>query len=374
MKQSLALIILAVCFLDRDRVAAASDNATTGVNSSAGWSASAAAQYLDQRAAWWESWPKSQRDHQTVCVSCHTMVPYALARPKLRSVLSEEAVPAPERSMLEYLKKRVALWQEVQPYYLDAKAGPGKSRESRATEAVLNAFLLASNDSERPHLDPLTRTAFDNAWALQLKSGEHAGAWDWQNFHLSPWEGEESQYQGATFMALALGWAPDHYRKNGTIHANVQMLRSYLRREYAAQPLLNRIVVLWASGKLPGLLSKQERRELIRAVLQQQREDGGWCLATLGNWTRLDHTLQETGSDGYATGLVTLALKQAGLSRQSNEQWKRGLAWLERNQNKDDGSWRAGSLNKKRDPASDVGRFMTDAATGYAVLALEQNR
>src|SRR5438309_1994089 len=45
---------------------------------SAVWSPEAAARYLDSRAAWWQSWPKSQRDHETVCVSCHTMLPYAL--------------------------------------------------------------------------------------------------------------------------------------------------------------------------------------------------------------------------------------------------------------------------------------------------------
>jgi len=373
MKRSFLLLSLVACSLLRSPAAAAEKD-TTIANASGTWSPAAAAQYLDKRAAWWESWPKSQRDHETVCVSCHTMVPYALSRPKLGAALSEQSVPAPERSMLEYIKKRVSLWKDVEPYYTDAKAGAGKSRESRSTESVLNAFLLASNDSRRGHLDPVTRTAFDAAWALQLKSGDQAGAWDWQVFHLSPWESVESQYQGATFMALAVGWAPDHYRKDPKIQANLQSLRSYLRRDYAAQSLLNRTVVLWASANLPGLLSKLEQRTLADSILKQQHEDGGWSLPSLGTWTRLDHTPQETASDGYATGLITLALKQARLSHQYRDQWAKGFAWLEQNQNKDDGSWRADSLNKKRDPTTDVGHFMTDAATGYAVLALEQKR
>jgi len=121
-----------------------------------GWSAVAAARYLDARAAWWESWPKSQRDHQTVCVSCHTMLPYALARPKLRGALNDGNTPEPEREMLRHLRTRVSLWSQVQPYYLDSKSGPGKSKESRSTESVLNALILASYDVGQEHLDSLT--------------------------------------------------------------------------------------------------------------------------------------------------------------------------------------------------------------------------
>ena len=44
---------------------------------SATWSPKAAAGYLDNRMDWWIAWPKTARDHETFCVSCHTAVPYA---------------------------------------------------------------------------------------------------------------------------------------------------------------------------------------------------------------------------------------------------------------------------------------------------------
>ena len=112
-----------------------------------GWDARAAAAYLDKRADWWLHWPTAARDHETQCVSCHTALPYALARPALRMPLGEQSAAAPERLLYANVIKRVSLWNEVEPFYPDQTRGLPKTSESRGTEAVMNALILATRDA-----------------------------------------------------------------------------------------------------------------------------------------------------------------------------------------------------------------------------------
>ena len=68
-----------------------------GDASASGWDRQAAARYLDGREIYWQGWDRAQKDHGTLCVSCHTQATYGMARPALRSALGEAARPPPSR-------------------------------------------------------------------------------------------------------------------------------------------------------------------------------------------------------------------------------------------------------------------------------------
>ena len=332
----------------------------------------AAARYLDDREIWWQNWPRAQKDQGTVCVSCHTQLPYAMARPLLQRQLHETAVTPANKVMLDSVEKRVTNWSKMIPFYSDEKNGPGKTVEAHATESVLNAVILASYDIAQGHLRPITRTAFDNAWALQQQSGPLAGAWIWQNFHLGPWEGEESGYQCAALLMATVLNAPDGYAKEPEVNVHLEHLQAFLRREYAEQPLLNQLYVLWASARKPNLLTPTERKSLLAVLQDQQQADGGWNTTNMDERDRKDDSPEPTESDGYATGIAVLAMEQAGVPPR-DPVLLRGVSWLTTHQQQD-GSWSALSINKKRDPGSDPALFMQDAATAYAVLALDHRK
>lgn len=335
------------------------------------WNAKAAATYLDGRMAWWLRWPTATRDHGTSCVSCHTALPYALARPALRAALGERDVANPERRLIENVVKRVWLWKEVDPFYPDQTTGLPKTSESRGTEATLNALILARRDAESGALSDDARQAFTNLWALQFRNGSQKGGWAWLNFHNEPWEANGSAYFGAALAAIAVGSAPGGYAATPDIQERVDALRGYLQRGADTAQLVNRVMMLWASGVLPGAVTPAQRQAILDATLAAQGEDGGWSTASLGPFKRGDVTVVDGRSDGYATALVLLALQRAGVSH-DDPHIRTGTAWLVEHQDAASGMWTASSLNKTRDPSTDVGKFMSDAATAYAVLALTQ--
>jgi len=280
---------------------------------------------------------------------------------------------APERIMLDSVEKRVSHWSEMAPFYSDAVHGPGKTAEAHATEAVLNAVILASYDAREGKLRLVTRTAFDSAWGLQEQVGDNAGGWKWQDFHLGPWESSRSAYLGAALLLYEAAIAPDGYANEQSVRPHLERLEDYLQRNYPTQPLMNQVYALWASTKITELLTKDEQKALLNKLQNLQQTDGGWQLASFDDtWKRVDSSVAPKDSDGFATSLAVLTMELAGTSRRDNS-LKRGVAWLEQHQQAD-GRWPAASMNKQRGPENNAALFMSDAATAYAVLALEKAR
>jgi len=334
------------------------------------WSSKAAADYMDGRAMWWIGWSKSQRDHDTFCISCHTALTYSLGRPALRSPLGEKTLSPNEQKIVANITKRVGLWSEVEPFYSDEKQGKPKTAEARGTESILNALILVSYDARDGKFGDAAKQAMGNMWSLQLKDGEKKGGWNWLNFHNEPWEADDSQYWGSTLAAIAIGTTPKSYQATPEVREGLNSLKAFLQTGWQQQSIINQTFLLWASSKVPGLLTKEQQNAVVSSILSKQQEDGGWSTASIivSTWKRRDGTPLDAKSDGYGTGLASFVLQRAGVSRNRPEM-KKALAWLAANQDKQ-GLWAASSPNKQRDSSSDAWLFMSDAATAYSVLSL----
>jgi squalene-hopene/tetraprenyl-beta-curcumene cyclase len=331
-----------------------------------GWDPDQAGQYLDGRDTVWFA--------QARCISCHTGLPYALARPALRKLGGTQTPTAQEANLLAGIRLRVANWTELDTkrFGLYYDSSDERKKQSWGTEAVFNAVILAFDDGYQGRSRPgeATRQAFANLWRTQVQVGDTKGSWDWLDFGEAPWGNAEARYYGAALAAIAVGTAPGYYTPGADADADarVALLRGYLKDGLRRQNLHNRAWGLWAATQVEGILTKSEQKDVIDQLLDRQQEDAGWSLPSLGAWVRNDGTAQETASDGYATALVLHVLQTAGVPKDQGKV-ARGLDWLRRNQTAT-GAWRSVSVVKKRAPASHTGRFMSDAATAYAVLAL----
>jgi len=332
----------------------------------AGWNPKLAAEYLDSRQKSWSSWPPAA-DSGGACFSCHTQMTYLLARPILRRAAGDNQATQYEKAVLDGLRARVEKRAGK-----DLRAGFAKeplASQAMGVEAIFAALFLARQDGAGGVMSPETTKAFDRLWALQIAGGAAKGAWPWFELDLDPWETQNSPFYGAALAALAVGEAPAAYRDRPDIRERIAALTDYLHREQESQPLHNRMMLLWASTTLPGLLQGSAQKQLIDEILARQQANGGWTIESLGPWKQRPQAPEAAGSNGYATGFAAFVLVEAGVPR-SNAALARALRWLRSHQNPAQGYWEASSMNKKFPAGSMQEQFMRDAATGFAAMAL----
>ena len=277
--------------------------------------------------------------NKRTCFTCHTNFAYRYARP----MISAKA-PAHD-DIRKALEDMVSVrWKEKGPRW-DA-------------EVVASAAALAFNDAlTTGKLHPLTRMALDRMWTVQKKDG----GFSWLKCAWPPMENDD--HYGVTLAALAVGVAPENYAKTEAAHKGVAQIRTWLKAN-PPQNLHHRAMILWVSTYLDGFMAKDEQQATVKALLAQQRSDGGWNSASLGNWKRHkdEKTEQDfTTSDGYGAGFTIYVLRRAGVPA-SNPALQKGVAWLKSNQ-RESGRWFTRSLYK------DNKHFLTHAGTAFAVMA-----
>jgi squalene-hopene/tetraprenyl-beta-curcumene cyclase len=316
-------------------------NALLALSLCADWSPRLAADYLDGREKEWFAWKTAQTPGGP-CVSCHTNVTYLIVRPELRRALGEKQPTEFETGLRDALRARIPL-HDVFPA---AFAKEPRHTQSLGVEAIHAALLLG----EEP--------ALERMWSLQIKEGKEKGAWNWFHLDLDPWETPESTFYGAALAAMAAKSASAEHRARH--HEEITMLVDYLKREQAGQPLHNRLMLLWA---MPEAVT--DKKALVEEVWKAQQADGGWSMESLGPWKRPSRS---SGSDAYATGFAAYILLND--HNRSNKGLQRALNWLKSHQNQEYGFWTSTSMNKEYPSNSMMIKFMQDAATGFAALAL----
>lgn len=306
-----------------------------------------AVDYVEQaNLAWWK---------KRKCVACHTSGTYLLIRPALTAQLGRPSA-------------------DTRGLYVDAFKKLQATDRAKLLSGVVPtqmAFIaggLAEWDAHvTGNLSPETDAALRLMFELQGKDGSWANTTCWPPF-------ESSAYQGTTVAAMAAATAPNWLANlsDEKLLAKVDKMKKYLRTTPSPHDY-GRLLLLWTSTRLPDLLEKKQKQELIATIWKHQRKDGGWSIRTFAApeaWgsggrakkLRAEREFKNPPSDGHQTGLAILVLRDAGVPA-SDERIGRGVKWLLQNQ-RQSGRWWTRSLNTNRY------HYITFSGSCYPLLAL----
>ena len=288
----------------------------------------AAVRFLDSAALTWQK--------QRKCFACHSNYAFLLARPAISHEVPAHKIIRPALERLAENPRQTSYW---------------------ITEAVMVASVLAQNDAATTgKLHPLTRKALDRIWTALREDG----GWTWLDDNEPP--SEIDDHYGVTMAAIGVGVAPEDYKDTPTAKKGLQKVRKYFRNNQPAN-MHHCAMKLLASLHLDGIMTDEEQQRVVRDLFALQKPDGGWGLATLGNWKRSDGKAQNTkSSDGYGTGFVIYVLRRADIPA-SDPRIQKGITWLKTHQ-RASGRWFTRSMKQ------DSKHYITNSGTAYAILAL----
>lgn len=301
------------------------------------FSAEEAAKYLDRAAL---NWQKTKN-----CATCHTNLFYMAARPALASVLPDSGEV--RRFYENYPRVR---WQKKEP------------TETQGFWPIVVGTGLTFNDAQTTgELSDVAREVLDMMWAVQREDG----GWNWPHCDYAPLEIDD--HYGVTLAAVTVGIAPDGYAESPQARAGLEKLRTYLENN-PPKSLHHRAMLAWASVRVDGIATPEQRDRTLAELLALQLDDGGWSTAgLLTDWRGLarddGQPLATDISDGYGTGFVIVVARELGVPA-DDPRLERGISWLLANQ-RESGKWFT------RSPVQDCGNLISNAGSAFDILALQ---
>lgn len=276
------------------------------------------------------------------CATCHTIASYLMVEPSLAPDVDKEKTKYIRAQIISYFNENKHLPQNGFQF--------GAAASAFAVNDALTGAVMTNE----------TRDLFEFVWKTQNEDG----SLPYSTHNLLPFPGRDRRYV-EILLALGAGFLPKEYTSSPVPAAGISRLQHYIRQNFP-EKLHDQALLLWASARTSGLLTRAEADRIRSALVRRQNADGGWTLPALGRWPRLDGPPNDPRgpSDGYATGLVTLALCESG--NRTSRPVTRALAWLDHNQ-RVSGRWYTRSLYSDRFKG-----YLSTMATSYAMMALKR--
>ena len=309
------------------------------------FSAAVARDHLETGAKLWAE--------QKQCVSCHTHGLFAFVRPQLSADWGRP--PDELRGFLVDQMRSIA-------------AGDGYSGSVPTQLAYVAAGLAEWDAHLGESTSPETDEALRALFKMQADDGSFAVKDRWPPLNSGTYHGTT---RAAMAVAAAPGWS-EGLTDDGLV-ARIDELKTFLR-DAPPRNDHERLLLLWTSTRMGGLLRPGQRQKLVDVVWSRQLPDGGWSIrsfATADTWNGGRKAAQMMAepdygrpqSDGYQTGLAVVVLRDAGIPA-DDPRIRRAVAWLRSNQ-RESGRWWTRSLN-----IDSRFHYVTYSGTAYAVLAL----